>query len=128
MDGAEYNGPAGCRASDHCTTRLPAAHFAAMQEAQIEPQAGSGPPVALRRELRYFAMVAAFGLVVMPLLIYLAGVLTLGPYDGGLWSFLGALYRAFFTFHASAWLLLLGPYLLFWAIRLLTRPLRRHWV
>ena len=39
-----------------------------------------------------------------------------------------ALYRAFFTFHASAWLLLLGPYLLFWAIRLLTRPLRRHWV
>ena len=38
-----------------------------------------------------------FGLLVMPFLIYLAGVLTLGPYEGGLLAFLGSLLAAFFT-------------------------------
>jgi hypothetical protein len=42
----------------------------------------------------------------MPFLIYLAGVLTLGPYEGGL--------------------LVIGPYLLFSAVRFLTRPFRRQ--
>jgi hypothetical protein len=79
----------------------------------------------MHRELRYFLMLAGFGVVVLPFLVYLAGVLTLGPYEGGLTSFLWALYRAFFTLEPSAWLLLLGPYLLFWPLRLLTRPLRR---
>ena len=61
----------------------------------------------------------------MPFLIYLAGVLTLGPYEGGLLSFLGSLLAAFFTLTPTAWLLVAGPYLLFTAVRLLTRPLRR---
>ena len=77
------------------------------------------------RELRYFLILAGFGLVVMPFLIYLAGVLTLGPYEGGLPAFLWSLFRALLTLEPSAWLLLFGPYLLFWPIRLLTRPLRR---
>lgn len=80
----------------------------------------------MRRELRYFLMLAAFGLLVMPLLVYLAGVLTLGPYEGGLPDFLKSLYGAFFSLQPSAWLLLLGPYPLFWALRLLTRPFRRR--
>jgi len=62
----------------------------------------------------------------MPFLIYLAGVLTLGPYEGGLPAFLGSLLRAVFTATPSAWLLIAGPYLLFSAVRLLTRPLRRR--
>lgn len=78
------------------------------------------------RELRYFLIVAGLGLLVMPLLIYVAGVLTLGPYDGGLPAFLKSLYGAFITLQPSAWLLLLGSYPLFWALRLLTRPLRRR--
>ncbi|MGH8251668.1 MAG: hypothetical protein ACREVI_13410 [Steroidobacteraceae bacterium] len=78
-----------------------------------------------RRELRIFGQWLGFGLVVMPFLIYLAGVLTLGPYEGGLLAFLGALLAAFFTAKPSAWLLVAGPYLLFTAVRLLTRPLRR---
>jgi hypothetical protein len=53
-------------------------------------------------------------------------VLTLGPYEGGLLSFLGSLLVAFFTAKPTAWLLVAGPYLLFTAIRLLTRPLRRQ--
>jgi hypothetical protein len=79
----------------------------------------------LHRELRYLAVLVAFGLLLMPLLIYFAGVATLGPYDGGLASFLGALYKAFFTLDGAAWLLVAGPYLLFSAIRLVTAPLRR---
>ena len=95
--------------------------------ASIEPlrrwYAGLTP--AWRRELRLLALWSAFGLVVMPFLIYLAGVLTLGPYEGGLLAFLGSLLAAFFTLKPTAWLLVLGPYLLFTAVRFLTRPLRR---
>lgn len=85
-------------------------------------------PMATRmhRELRYFALLAGFGLLVMPFLIYWAGIVSLGPYEGGLAAFLGSLYRSFFTLEPSAWALLAGPYLLFWAVRLLTRPIRRR--
>jgi hypothetical protein len=82
-------------------------------------------PPFWRRELGFLALFLAFGLLVMPFLIYLAGVLTLGPYEGGLLAFLGSLLLAFFTATPSAWLLVAGPYLLFTAVRLLTRPLRR---
>ncbi len=79
-----------------------------------------------RRELGFVALLLGFGLLLMPFLIYLAGVLTLGPYEGGLLAFLGALLAAFFTAKPSAWLLIAGPYLLFTIVRLLTRPLRRR--
>lgn len=79
----------------------------------------------MRHEIKYLASLAGFGLLVMPLLIYLAGVLTLGPYEGGVLSFLSSLYRAFFTLEASAWLLVFGPYLLVTGVRLLVAPLRR---
>ncbi len=80
---------------------------------------------AWRRELRIAALWLGFGLLAMPFLIYVAGVLTLGPYEGGLLAFLGSLLAAFFTATPTAWLLVVGPYLLFTAVRLLTRPLRR---
>ncbi|MGQ0429332.1 MAG: hypothetical protein ACT4UQ_05320 [Gammaproteobacteria bacterium] len=82
-------------------------------------------PPFWRRELGLLALLAGFGLLVMPFLIYVAGLLTLGPYEGGLLAFLGSLYLAFFTATTTAWLLVLGPYLMFTAVRLLTRPLRR---
>jgi len=63
-----------------------------------------------RRELRVAGLLFGFGLLIMPFLIYLAGVLTLGPYEGGLLSFLGALLGAFFTLTPTAWLLVAGPY------------------
>ncbi len=79
-----------------------------------------------RRELGIFALLLGFGLLVMPFLIYLAGVLTLGPYEGGLLAFLRSLLGAVFTAKPTAWLLVVGPYLLFTAVRLLTRPFRRR--
>jgi len=79
-----------------------------------------------RRELGLFALLFGFGLLVLPFLIYLAGVMTLGPYQGGLLAFFVSLLGAFFTAKPSAWLLVIGPYLLFSAVRFLTRPLRRQ--
>lgn len=78
----------------------------------------------LRRELRYFLIAGGLGVVVLPFLAYLAGRLTLGPYEDGLGSFLKVLYGDFVHFSPAALGLLFGPYLLFLAIRLLTRPFR----
>ncbi|HXQ64059.1 MAG TPA: hypothetical protein VN787_04335 [Steroidobacteraceae bacterium] len=80
----------------------------------------------IRRELVYFGIVGGFGIVLLPFLVYLAGAATLGPYEGGLPSFLGKLYGDFLTLSPAATTLLLGPYLLFQAVRLLTRPLRHR--
>jgi hypothetical protein len=82
-------------------------------------------PSKVRRELGILLAGIAFGLVVFPLLVYLAGAATLGPYDGGLGAFLAVLYGDFARLGPAAWLLLLGPYVLFQAVRVLTRPLRR---
>ena len=95
----------------------------AWQESVRQWYAGLSPE--WRRELRIAGLWFALGLLAMPFLIYMAGVLTLGPYEGGLLAFLGSLLAAFFTLKLTAWLLVLGPYLLFTAVRLLTRPLRR---
>lgn len=90
------------------------------------PDAAPAARPRLGRELRYFLLVGGAGVVLLPLLVYLAGALTLGPYEGGLGSFLAKLYGDFARLVPAAWALLLGPYLLFWVLRLLTRPLRRR--
>ncbi len=79
-----------------------------------------------RREALFAAWFGGFGLLVLPFLVYLAGILTLGPYDGGLPEFLKALFGAALRLKPSAWPPLTGPYLMFVAARLLTRPLRRR--
>jgi hypothetical protein len=81
---------------------------------------------ALRRELIFLGAFGGFGIVLLPFAVYLAGAATLGPYEGGLLSFLGKLYGDFVTLSPAALVLLFGPYLLFQAVRLLTRPLRRR--
>lgn len=78
------------------------------------------------RELRILLLVGGFGLLVLPFLVYGIGAATLGPYDGGLKSFLATLYGQFVRLSPGAWALLLGPYLLFQALRLLTRPIRHR--
>ena len=78
----------------------------------------------LRRELLYFGVAAGLGVVLLPFAVYFAGALTLGPYEGGLLRFLGKLYGDFIRLTPAAIALLLGPYALFQAVRLLTRPFR----
>ena len=79
---------------------------------------------ALRRELIYFGIAAGLGIVLLPFAVYFAGALTLGPYEGGLLRFLGKLYGDFVRVTPAAIALLLGPYAIFLAVRLLTRPFR----
>jgi hypothetical protein len=68
----------------------------------------------------------AVGLAVLPLLIWLVGKATLGPYtNGGLL----ALWRDFFVALAQGslayWLVALGPYLALWVLRIARVSLHR---
>jgi hypothetical protein len=66
----------------------------------------------------------ALGLILMPILIFYAGVAALGRYDG---ASLGHLYSSLFTglkeASIASWLVFLGPYGLY----LLFRALRGWW-
>jgi hypothetical protein len=94
------------------------------------PATPEGPDPArrarLRRELLLFGAFGGFGLVVLPFLVYIAGAASLGPYAGGLATFLGKLYGDLIRLTPSALGLLLGPYVIFQGVRVLTRPLRRR--
>jgi hypothetical protein len=83
-------------------------------------------PATAGRELRFLLLGLLAGGVVLPFLVYAVGAATLGPYDGGLGAFLRTLADALGHFAPAAWALVLGPYALFQAVRLLTRPLRRR--
>jgi hypothetical protein len=71
----------------------------------------------------------AFGLLVLPFFIYLAGSVTLGPHEHGslgmyLLDFLKGLLRP----HLAYWLIVIGPYLLILLVRglwLIRKHLRR---
>lgn len=63
-------------------------------------------------------MAVGIGLIVMPLLIYTAGILTLEQYEnGGLGAFLGDFLKGLARFSGAAWIVLLGPYLLLLTVR-----------
>lgn len=78
------------------------------------------------REWRWFKLLAGFGLVGLPLCVFVAGRLTLGSYEGGgLPSFLGTFYLDLLKLRVTAWGLVLGPWLLFQVVRYASRPARR---
>jgi hypothetical protein len=75
-------------------------------------------------ELTLAALGLSIGVGLMPILIFYAGVSTLGRYEG---ASLGHLYRSLFTGIAqgsiASWVVLLGPY----GIYLLFKGLRAWW-
>ena len=83
-----------------------------------------------RRELIFLAVALLFGLVAMPLLIWVAGNRVLGPYTHGQNPHAGplALLADFFVglVHGSAvfWVVALGPAALLVLLRLLVRAVR----
>lgn len=83
-----------------------------------------------RRELIVLGLAVAFGLIVMPFLIWLAGSRTLGPYTHGANTHAGpfALVGDYFVglFHGSAvfWGVALGPAVLLLLVRGLLALLR----
>ena len=73
----------------------------------------------LRFEIVFGAVCLAFGLLVLPALVYWVGTTMLGPYtDGGLADFYGALFRDLFAGSGRAWLLALGPYVTLLLLRI----------
>lgn len=81
----------------------------------------------LRRELLIVGIALLAGLILLPLLIYAAGQLTLGPYQNGS---LGALLKDFYSalIHGStaAWGVVLGPYLMLSFLRAILLVSQRY--
>ncbi len=72
----------------------------------------------LRRELFIFGWTLATGLFVVPTLVYVIGLLTLGPYASGGWGALFLnLYKGLFQGWWAAWGIVLGPLLLVYFLR-----------
>jgi hypothetical protein len=85
----------------------------------------AGLPATLRRELLVLVGALAFGVLLVPPLLWLAGARALGPYAGG---GMGAIVASFFRGLASGWLsfwiVALGPYLVVTIVRALIAMLR----
>ena len=80
----------------------------------------------LRRELYILGGCLAAGLIVMPVCVYIAGTLTLGPYYSGGWvAFFVDLFKGLFRGWWVAWVLVLGPYALVAFLRLTRQVYRR---
>jgi hypothetical protein len=85
----------------------------------------AGPLASLRRELLVLATALAFGVLLMPPLLWLGGPRALGPYAGG---GIGAIVASFFRGLASGslgfWIVAVGPYLVVTTIRALFAMVR----
>ena len=62
------------------------------------------------RHARWLLAALLFGALVLPMLVYFTGALTLGPYArGGSLQFLADFYADLARLRAASWVLLLGP-------------------
>jgi hypothetical protein len=78
-----------------------------------------------RRELLTFGIALAFGLIVLPWLIWVAGALVLGPYArGGVFHFIGDFFVALGHGDGAFWLIALGPAVFLGLARLMWLALR----
>jgi hypothetical protein len=78
-----------------------------------------------QRELGLLLAGLVLGLLAMPLLLWVAGLLALGPYaNGGFGALLGDFFAGLARGSLACWLVLAGPYLLVCLFRLLRVTLR----
>lgn len=76
------------------------------------------------RELLFTGVALVVGFALMPVLIFYAGSLTLGRYEGaGVGRMFTSIYAGLGAGSAASWIVLLGPY----ALYLLFRALRFCW-
>ena len=82
---------------------------------------------AAAREVFLALGLIAFGLIVLPAIVYLVGTKVVGPYPDGIGGLYGAIGDALAGGRAFAWLLILSPYLCFQLLRacLWLRPRRQ---
>jgi hypothetical protein len=79
-----------------------------------------------QRELALLLVALGLGLLLMPLLVWVAGTIALGPYaNGGFGALLGDFLRGLADGSLACWLVLAGPYLLLWLWRGLQLTLQR---
>jgi hypothetical protein len=81
----------------------------------------SKPPARspARKEFMLFLVLLAFGLLVLPALIYLVGNAIFGEYGGtGFGDFYGALLANLVRFNIAAWFVVLSPYLVWQLLRM----------
>jgi hypothetical protein len=72
----------------------------------------------LRRELIILSWALGTGLIIMPVLVYVVGLLSLGPYASGGWVALFVdLFKGLWRGWWAAWSLVLGPLVLVYFMR-----------
>jgi len=82
--------------------------------------------VSLNREARLLLGSLIFGAVGAPLLVWIVGRISLGPYaNGGMFAILGDFFTLLYAGSVAAWILLFAPYALLCALRLAAWGTRR---
>lgn len=82
--------------------------------------------VSLNREARLLLGSLIFGAVGAPLLVWIVGRISLGPYaNGGMFAILGDFFTLLFSGSLAAWIVLVAPYVLISALRLAAWATRR---
>ena len=68
----------------------------------------------MAKNLRVWLIFLLFSVILVPIVVFLGGLLLAGPYEGngGVFGLMGVIYRDALTGHASALLLLSSPLLL----------------
>jgi hypothetical protein len=80
----------------------------------------------LKFEATTLGLALLFGLLVMPALIYLAGLVALGSYaNGGLFSMYADFFKGLFEPRLSNWIVLIGPFVFLSLIRAFRLALRK---
>jgi hypothetical protein len=81
-----------------------------------------------KKELALLGSLLAFGLLFLPLVVYLVGVEVVGPYEGegGAFGLLGSILAALARGSWAAWVLTLSPYIIVQLARLAVRAMRRR--
>jgi hypothetical protein len=81
-----------------------------------------------KKELVLLGSLLAFGLFVLPLVVYLVGIEIVGPYEGegGAFGLLGSILAAVARGSWSAWVLALSPYIIVQLARIVVRVVRRR--
>ena len=81
----------------------------------------------LKKELLIFAVLLLFGLIVLPVCVYVVGQNLIGQYspDAGVSGLLTAIWNDLAGFAPAAWILVLSPWLVIQLLRLGVRLWRR---
>ena len=100
------------------------AYYAAMAVVPAKWLAAARALDPTRRELAIAAVALLLGALLMPMLVWLAGSVALGPYaNGGFGALLADFFRGLATGSLACWVVLAGPYVLIAIVRLLRRTL-----